>query len=157
MLLNFTPVIQQNCHQLGRNFEKSFCGVNRLSCQNPKPGNSEAILFLIINYVHVICLHGANCRFEILSYLKSSDFCVAEILWTSNVPESSRCWQHHYYQVVSHFARHTMWYICIDSLRVFKNCQVKMDCECWNTQQITNFKWDQILSWIYAVISYNMS
>ena len=37
MLLNFTPVIQQNCHQLGRNFEKSFCAVDRLSCQNPKP------------------------------------------------------------------------------------------------------------------------
>ena len=49
----------------------------------------------------------------VLRYLKSSDFCVAEILWTSNVPESSRCWQHHSnYQtittraVVSHFARH---------------------------------------------------
>ena len=33
MLLNFTPVIQQNCHQPGRNFEKSFCAVDRLSCQ----------------------------------------------------------------------------------------------------------------------------
>ena len=58
MLLNFTPVIQQNCHQPGRNFEKSFCAVDRLSCQNPKPANSEAILFLIVNYVHVIFLHG---------------------------------------------------------------------------------------------------
>ena len=58
MLLNFTPVIQQNCHQPGRNFEKSFCAVDRLSCQNPKPATSEAILFLIVNYVHVIFLHG---------------------------------------------------------------------------------------------------
>ena len=33
MLLNFTPVIQQNCHQPGRKFEKSFCAVDRLSCQ----------------------------------------------------------------------------------------------------------------------------
>ena len=33
MLLNFTPVIQQNCHQPGRNFEKSFWVVDRLSCQ----------------------------------------------------------------------------------------------------------------------------
>ena len=51
MLLNFTPVIQQNCHQPGRNFEKTFCAVDRLSCQlelsNPKPANSEAILLLI--------------------------------------------------------------------------------------------------------------
>ena len=31
----------------------------------------------------------------VLRYLTSSDFCVAKILWTSNVPESSRCWQHH--------------------------------------------------------------
>ena len=28
MPLNFTPVIQQNCHQPGRNFEKSFCAVD---------------------------------------------------------------------------------------------------------------------------------
>ena len=33
MLLNFTPVIQQNCHHPGRKFEKSFCTVDRLSCQ----------------------------------------------------------------------------------------------------------------------------
>ena len=58
MLLNFTPVIQQNCHQPGRNFEKSFCAVDRMSCQNPKPATSEAILFLIVNYVHVIFWHG---------------------------------------------------------------------------------------------------
>ena len=58
MLLNFTLVIQQNCHQPGRNFEKSFCAVDRLSCQNPKPATSEAILFLIVNYVHVIFWHG---------------------------------------------------------------------------------------------------
>ena len=32
--------------------------VDRLSCQNPKPANSEAILFLVVNYVHVIFLHG---------------------------------------------------------------------------------------------------
>ena len=32
MLLNFTPVIQQNCHQPGRQFEKSFCTIDRLSC-----------------------------------------------------------------------------------------------------------------------------
>ena len=58
MLLNFTPVIQQNCHQPGRNFEKSFCAVDRLGCQNPKPATSEAILFLIVNYVQVIFSHG---------------------------------------------------------------------------------------------------
>ena len=33
MLLNFTPVIQQNCHQPSRKFEKSFCAVDRLNCQ----------------------------------------------------------------------------------------------------------------------------
>ena len=41
MLLNFTPVIQQNCHQPGRNFKKSFSQLTgwavNLSCQNPKP------------------------------------------------------------------------------------------------------------------------
>ena len=33
VLLNFTPVIQQNYHQPGRKFEKLFCAVDRLSCQ----------------------------------------------------------------------------------------------------------------------------
>ena len=47
VLLNFTPVIQQNYHHPGRKFEKLFCAVDRLSCQHPKPANSEAILFLI--------------------------------------------------------------------------------------------------------------
>ena len=27
----------------------------------------------------------------------------------------------------------------------FKNCQLKMYCECWNTQLFTTFKWEQIL------------
>ena len=74
MLLNFTPVIQQNCHQPGRNFQKSFCAVDRLSCQNPKPANSEAILFLIVHYVHVIFLHmGAKCCFEIFKCYTQTD------------------------------------------------------------------------------------
>ena len=66
MLLNVIPVIQQNCNQLGRKFEKSFCAINlltgwavNLSCQNPKPANLEAILFFdIVKYVHVIFFHG---------------------------------------------------------------------------------------------------
>ena len=33
VLLNFTPVIQQNYHQPGRMFEKSFCAVDGLSYQ----------------------------------------------------------------------------------------------------------------------------
>ena len=33
VLLNFTPVIQQNYHQPGRKFEELFCAVDRLSCQ----------------------------------------------------------------------------------------------------------------------------
>ena len=65
MLLNFTPVIQQNCHQPGRKFEKSFCAVNRLSCQlelsksETSQFRSDRV-FDILNYVHVrvIFLHG---------------------------------------------------------------------------------------------------
>ena len=63
MLLNFTPVIQQKCHQPGRKFEKSFCAVDRLSCQL-ELSNSETsqfrsdLVFDIANNVHVIFLHG---------------------------------------------------------------------------------------------------
>ena len=73
----------------------------------------------------------------VLRYLKSSDLSVVEILWASNVPESSRCWQHHsdyfYYTVVSHFARHAMWFICIVILKI-------VNCECWNTQPFHHFQ-----------------
>ena len=65
MLLNFTPVIQQNCHQPGRKFEKSFCAVDRFSCQLElsKFETSQFRrdrVFDIVNYVHiwVIFLHG---------------------------------------------------------------------------------------------------
>ena len=64
MLLNFTPVIQQNCHQPGQKFDKSFCAVDRLSCQLElsKSGTSQLrsdLVFDIVNYVHVIFLHGS--------------------------------------------------------------------------------------------------
>ena len=117
MLLNFTPVIQQNCHQPGRKFEKSFCAVDQLtgwavnlswavkirnqpiqewSCFWYRKLCADNLLTWVLNVV--------------LRYLTSSDFCVAKILWVSNVPESSRCWQHHsnqlpdYGPIVSHFA-----------------------------------------------------
>ena len=126
MLLNFTPVIQQNCHQPGRKFEKSFCAVDRLSCQqvnlncqNPKPANSEAIFWFWYRKLCACNLltWGLNV---VLRYLTSSDFSVAKIVWASNVPESSRCWQHHfnYGLFVSHFATHAMWLVCIDILKI---------------------------------------
>ena len=51
MLLNFTPVIQQNCHQPGWKLENHFAHLTgwavNLSCQDSKTANSEAIVFLI--------------------------------------------------------------------------------------------------------------
>ena len=63
VLLNFTPVIQQNYHQLGRKFEKLFCAVDRLSCQlelsNSETGQFRSdLVFDIVNYVHLIFFHG---------------------------------------------------------------------------------------------------
>ena len=214
MLLNFTPVIQQNCHHPGRKFEKSFCAVDRLSCQlelsksetsqlhqprlwfitggylvkrwfipaaarargqsndlnreilasnlfnchkevintPPVPSISRCIhivyrhknvweyqwsnfiyncMSTFLHYVHckdalLDCSAPGGERCEsltwvdeiqkrscfwyrklyacnlltrglnvVLRYLTSSDICVAKIVWASNVPESSRCWQHH--------------------------------------------------------------
>ena len=59
MLFNFTPVIQQNCHQLRWKFEKWFCTVDKLRCQNPNPANSGRVDldFDIVNYLHLITLH----------------------------------------------------------------------------------------------------
>ena len=89
MLLNFTPVIQQNCHQPGRNFEKSI--LRSWQVELSKSETSD----LVFDRKWCACnllTWGLNV---VLRYLKSSDFCVAEILWASNVPESSWCWQHH--------------------------------------------------------------
>ena len=62
MLLKFTQVIQQNCRQPGRKFEKSFCAVDRLSCQLELSKSETSqfrsnLVFDIVNYVHVIFLH----------------------------------------------------------------------------------------------------
>ena len=35
-----------------------------------------------------------------------------------------------------------MWLVCIDVLKI---CQLKMYCECYNTQFFITFKWEQIL------------
>ena len=63
VLLNFTPVIQQNYHQPGRKFEKLFCAVDRLSCQlelsNSETGQFRSdLVFDVVNYVHSIFFHG---------------------------------------------------------------------------------------------------
>ena len=98
MLLNFTPVLQQNCHLPGRKFQKSFCAVNSLNFQLELSKSETSqfrsdLVFDIVNYVHVIFLHGGLN--VVLRYLMSSDFCFSKILWAINLPESSRCWQHH--------------------------------------------------------------
>ena len=63
VLLNFTPVIQQNYHQPGRKFEKLFCAVNRLSCQLELSKSETSqfrsdLVFDIVNYVHLIFFLG---------------------------------------------------------------------------------------------------
>ena len=68
MLLNFTPVIQQNCHHPGLKFEKSFCAVDRLSCQLELSKSETSqfrsdFVFYIVNYMHVIFLHGGKMLF----------------------------------------------------------------------------------------------
>ena len=85
MLLNFTPVIQQNCHQPGRNFEKTFCAVDRLSCQiRNQPIQKRSCFWYRKLCAFSLFIWGLNV---VSRYWTNSDFCVAEILY---VPESSR-------------------------------------------------------------------
>ena len=63
VLLYFTPVIQQNYHQPGRKFDKSFCAVDRLSYQLELSKSETSqfrsdLVFDIVNYVHLIFFHG---------------------------------------------------------------------------------------------------
>ena len=88
VLLNFTPVIQQNYHQPGRKFEKLFCAVDRLSCQLELSKSETSqfrsdLVFDIVNYVHLIFFHEIFNEFRLLCCLNF-------------MPESSRCWQHFY-------------------------------------------------------------
>ena len=89
MLLNFTPVIQQNCHQPGRNFEKHFAQLTgwavNLSCQIwNQPIQKRSCFWYRKLCAFSLLIWGLNV---VLRYLTNSDFCVAEILY---VPESSR-------------------------------------------------------------------
>ena len=64
VLLNFTPVIQQNFCQPGRKFEKLLSAVDRLSCQLELSKSETSqfrsdLVFDIINYVHLIFFHGS--------------------------------------------------------------------------------------------------
>ena len=154
MLLNFTPVIQQNCHHPGRKFEKSFCAVDRLTCQLELSKSETSqfrsdLVFDIVNYMHVIFLH------VVLRYLTSSDFCVAKILWASNVPESSRFWQHHsnqlpdYGPIVSHFATHAMWLVCFDILK-FANWICTVSVIIYNNSSLSSgsrYCKPEVISW----------
>ena len=84
MLLKFTQVSQQNCRQPGRKFEKSFCAVDRLSCQLELSKSETSqfrsdLVFDIVYYVHVIFLHGGLMLFWDI-WRVSSDFSVANFL-----------------------------------------------------------------------------
>ena len=102
ILLNFTPVIQQNYHQPGRKFEKLFCAVDRLSCQLElwKSETSQFrsdVVFDIVNYVHLIFFHGSKCCFEIFNEFRL--LCCLNFMGqecAGIAPESSRFWQHFY-------------------------------------------------------------
>ena len=73
------------------NFAQSTGWAINLSCQNPKPANSEAILFACFWYRKLCAFNLLSWGLNVvLRYLTSSDLCVAQILWAGNVPESSR-------------------------------------------------------------------
>ena len=55
-----------------------------------------------------------------------------------------------HYTIVSHFARHTMWFICIDIFKIV-NWKWTVSVEIHNDSSLSG-KWDQILRWIYEVI-----
>ena len=125
MLLNFTPVIQQNVTNRAEGLRNHFAqltgwAVNR-STWAVKIRNQPIQKRFWFWYRKLCACNlltwGLNV---VLRYLTSSDFCVAKILLASNVPESSRCWQHHsnYGMFVSHFATHAMWLVCIDILKI---------------------------------------
>ena len=63
VLLYSTPVIQQNYHQPGRKFDKSFFAVDRLSCQLELSKSETSqfrsdLVFDFVNYLHSIFFHG---------------------------------------------------------------------------------------------------
>ena len=129
MLLNFTQVIQQNCRQPPTGLKVWEIILRswqvELSTWAVKIRN-QPIQKRSCFWYHKLCAcnlftWGLNV---VSRYLTNSDFCVAKFLWASNMPESSRCWQHHsnqlpdYCLIVSHFATHAMWLVCIDISKI---------------------------------------
>ena len=127
VLLNFTPVIQQNYHQPGRKFEKLFCAVDRLSClstwvvkiQNQQIQKRSCFWYCKLCAFNLLSW-GLNV---VLKYLTSSDFCVAQILWARNMPESSRFWQHFY----AVFIASTETIFCPTSLTILRSVYIYWD------------------------------
>ena len=95
VLLNFTPVIQQNYHQLGRKFENFYCAVDRLSCQLELSKSETSQFRSDLVFVIVNSFMGAKCCFEIFNEFRL--LCCLNFMGqecAGIVPESSRGWQH---------------------------------------------------------------
>ena len=140
MLLNFTLVIQQNCQPSGpkvweiilRSWQVEL-STWAVKIRN-QPIQKRSCFWYRKLYACNLLTWGLNV---VLGYLTSSDFCVAKILWASNVPESSRCWQHRSKLITR--LRPDCFTFCntchvIGLYWYFKNCQLNMYCECYNIQ-----------------------
>ena len=146
MLLKFTQVIQQNCCQPGRKFKKSFCAVDRLRCQLELSKSETSqfrsdLVFDIVNYVHVIFLHGGLMLFWDIWRVQTS---VLLNFYARIVPMLATS-----FQLITRL-RPDCFTFCntchvISLYWYFKNCQLKMYCECYNAQLFITFKWEQIL------------
>ena len=86
----------------------------------------------------------------VLRYLTSSDFCVAKMLWASDVPESSRLFQlPDYGPIVSHFARHAMWLVYIDIWKIV-NWKCAVSVEIHNNSSLSSgsrYSKPEVISW----------
>ena len=79
VLLNFTPVIQQNYHQPGRKFEILFCTVDRLSCQLElsKSETSQSRSDLVFSYRKLCAFNLLSWGLNVVLRYLTSSFCVA--------------------------------------------------------------------------------
>ena len=78
VLLNFTPVIQENYRQPGGKFEILFCAVDRLSLLDPKIRNQPIQKRSCFWYRKLCAFNLLSWGLNVvLRYLSSSDLCVA--------------------------------------------------------------------------------
>ena len=155
MLLNSTPIFHQNCQTGPKVWEIILRSWQvELSPWAVKIRNQPIQKRSCFSYCKLYACNlltwGLNV---VLRYLTSLYFCAAKILWASNVPGSypmlTTSFQlPGYGPILSHFARHAMWLVFIDILKIVNwKCTVSIEIHNSSLSSRSRYCKPEVISW----------